>query len=71
MRVSNLGYAAYLMLKDYKLLDTPTRTEDGKFNFNFEIDEELNKKLLHKYSISDFSKFDNYLVTLKRMLPRY
>lgn len=68
--VSNLGYAAYLMLKGFKLLDTPTRTSYGNFQFKFDITEDMNKALLHEYSTGDFSKFDAYLVTLKRMLPR-
>lgn len=69
--ITNLGFAAFLMLKNYKLVESPSRDEDGKFLFKFEIEEEDNKILLHEYSTGDFAKFDSCLVNLKRMLPRY
>ena len=69
--VTNLGYAAYLMLKGYRLIEPPSRDKDKKFIFKFDIEEEANKQLLHEYSTGDFAKFDSYIVNLKRMLPRY
>lgn len=68
---TNLGYAAYLMLRGFKLTEPPSRDETGKFQFNFKIDEERDKVMLHSYSIGDFAKFDSCIVNLKRMIPRY
>ena len=69
--ISNLGYAAFLMVEDFKLIESPSRDGDGKFVFNFDITEEKEKEMLHKYSTSKFAKFDSCLVNLKRMIPRY
>ena len=71
MLVNNLGFAAYLLLKDYKLLSNPELDPlSNRFLFNFEIEDEKCKSLLYEYSISDFAKFDGFVLNLKRMLPR-
>lgn len=71
MEFSNLGYAAYLMLRGFKLLEPPTRGIDGKFIFKFKINEERNQTMFHSYSTGDFSKFDSNITNLKKMIPRY
>lgn len=71
MMISNLGFAAYLMLYDFKLDGTPEKDTSGKFIFRFIIDEDVHDKLMKNYYNSDFAKFDSILVNLKRMLPRW
>lgn len=69
LKISNLGFAAYLMLKDKRLLSAPTKEADsGKFEFYFNITKDEYDILLHEYAIGDFSKFDNNLINLKKML---
>jgi len=69
--ITNLGFAAYLMMRGYKLLENPSRDIDGKFQFKFDIAEERQSALLRKYANGSFARFDNQLVNLKRMIPRY
>lgn len=68
--ITNLGYAAYLMLKGYKLLEPPSR-HDGKFIFKFTINSDINQQLFYEYTNGEFSKFDSMVVNLKKTLPRY
>lgn len=68
--ITNLGYAAYLMLKGYKLLEPPSR-KDGKFIFKFTIETDINHKMFYEYTTGEFSKFDGMIVNLKKTLPRY
>ena len=69
--VSNLGFSAFLLLNGFKLVGTPEKTDKGKFNFYFEIDKEVYDSNFTEFCSGDFCKFDNNLVNLKRMLPRY
>ena len=69
--VSNLGLAAFLLMKKYKLKQTPTRESDGKFSFVFNINKEELEKISYEYYCSEFSLYDVMLVKLKKMLPRY
>ena len=59
------------MLRGYKLCGKPEKGEQGKFAFYFEIDKDIHDQLFTDYCTNDFSKFDNIIVNLKRMLPRY
>lgn len=69
--ISNLGFAAYLLLKGYKLIGNPELDKaSNRFIFNFEINKERHKELLYEYSMGDFAKFDSFVLNLKRMLPR-
>ena len=66
---SDLAFAAYLMLRGYKLI-TCDRTDAGKFNFVFEDPAGDASSLLVEYLSSDFCKFDTNLKNLKKMLYR-
>lgn len=66
--ISNLGLAAYLLLLKYEMSKEPTREESGKFCFYFDIDESTLSKLYMKYKTSDFQKFDNAIVILKKKI---
>jgi hypothetical protein len=69
LKISNLGFAAFLMLKEKKLLAAPTKeVGNGKFEFYFNISQDDHDILLHEHATSDFSKFDNNLINLKKML---
>lgn len=69
--ISNLGLAAFLLMKEYKLLQNPTRESDGKFSFTFNVNGEELERLSYEYFSGNFSRYDNALVRLKKMLPRY
>lgn len=68
---SNLGFAAFLMLKNYKILKPPEREESGRFAFFFDVQKEQLETLYFEYSTGEFQKYDNCSVTLKKMIPRY
>ena len=65
---SNLGFAAFLMLKGYVLVSQPMRDAQNKFLFCFNINQEVANNLYYEYLNSEFNKFDNNVVTLKRTL---
>ena len=68
--VNNLGLSAYLLLKGYKLSGSPEfEKNSNRFLFSFEITKEKYKEMLYEYSTGDFSKFDAFVLSLKRMLP--
>lgn len=71
MLITNLGFAAFLLLKGYKLTGQPNRDLDGKFLFPIDITKEDHDRLMMEYTQSDYSKFDSFVVNLKRLLPRY
>ena len=71
LSVSNLGFAGFLMLRGFKLIGKPIKGEQGKFAFFFEIEKETHDQLFTEYCSGDYSRFDNIIVNLKRMLPRY
>lgn len=69
LKISNLGFAAFLMLREKKLLATPTKeANNGKFEFYFNLSQDEHDTLLHEYVTGDFCKFDNNLINLKKML---
>lgn len=59
MRVSELGFAAFLILKGYELKEY----KDGSFYFETERDID---SLRVEWINSDFAKFDKLLLDLKR-----
>lgn len=65
---SNLGFAAYLMIKGFELIRPPNKDVNSKFVFQFNLPNEQANDLYYEYLNSDFQKFDNNLVSLKRML---
>ena len=64
---SDIGIAAYLQLKGFKILECK-RLENGKFFFKFEDKE--NQCAAHSLSFleSDFCRFDNNVRNLKKIL---
>ena len=67
--ITNLGFAAYLIMIGHKLVDAPYRDERNQFIFKINIEESQIKELFYRYSQSKFSKFDSIVISLKRMLP--
>ena len=64
---SDIGIAAYLQLKGFKLT-TCKRLETGKFYFSFEDPESLGQSLSLEFLDSDFCRFDNNVRNLKKVL---
>ena len=71
MLITNLGFAAFLVLNGYTLAGSPNRDVDGKFLFPIDITQDDHDKFLVAYAQSEYTKFDAIIVNLKRMLPRY
>ena len=67
--ITNLGFAAYLIMTGHKLIDTPYRDDKNQFIFKIDVDQSQIKDLFYQYSTSKFNKFDSIVVSLKRMLP--
>ena len=64
---SDIGIAAYLQLKKFKLLECK-RLETGKFYFAFEDPESKCPAAAIEFLDSDFCKFDNNVRILKKIL---
>ena len=64
---SDIGIAAYLQLKGFKLTECK-RLESGKFFFSFQDDEDRCKLISLEFLDSDFCKFDNNVRNLKKIL---
>ncbi len=64
---SDIGIAAYLQLKKFKLLECK-RLETGKFYFAFEDPTTNCHTLALEFLDSDFCKFDNNVRNLKKIL---
>tara|TARA_Y100000114_G_scaffold156867_1_gene185686 strand:+ start:3486 stop:3698 length:213 start_codon:yes stop_codon:yes gene_type:complete len=64
---SDIGIAAYLQLKGFKLKDCK-RLETGKFYFSFEDPEDQCPSTALEFLDSDFCKFDNNVRNLKKIL---
>jgi len=72
MLINNLGFSGFLILRGYKLEGKPNRdSKDGKFLFSFNLDQDEHDNLLRQFTESDYSRFDNIIINLKRMIPRY
>lgn len=70
MEISNLGFAAFLRLRNHPLVENPSR-DDKKMIFKFDLTEDEYKELYRVYVNSEFSSFDRIITHLKKMLPRY
>ncbi len=66
-KTSDIGIAAYLQLKGFKLKDCK-RLDTGKFHFSFEDPENQGPALSLEFLDSDFCKFDNNVRNLKKIL---
>jgi|TARA_E500000305_G_C3987829_1_gene220349 hypothetical protein len=64
---SDIGIAAYLQLKGFKLLRCERR-QNGRFHFEFEEVDDQCKDLSFEFLSSDFCKFDNIVRNLKKVL---
>jgi len=64
---SDIGIAAYLQLKKFKLVECH-RLDTGKFHFRFEDPEGKCPMLSLEFLDSDFCKFDNNVRNLKKVL---
>jgi hypothetical protein len=64
---SDIGIAAYLQLKGFKLLECK-RQETGKFFFRFEDLQGVGQQLALEFLASDFCRFDNNVRNLKKIL---
>ena len=64
---SDIGIAAYLQLKGFKLKECK-RLETGKFHFSFEDSKSECQLLALEFLDSDFCKFDNNVRNLKKIL---
>ena len=66
-KTSDIGIAAYLQLKKFKLVECK-RLETGKFHFCFEDPESKGPAISLEFLDSDFCKFDNNVRNLKKVL---
>lgn len=64
---SDIGIAAYLQLKGFKLLQC-SRLESGKFHFVFSDPDDKCVSISLEFLDSDFCKFDNNVRNLKKIL---
>ena len=64
---SDIGIAAYLQLKGYKIKEC-RKLETGKFHFSFEDPNSQCPSLSLEFLESDFCKFDNNVRNLKKVL---
>lgn len=64
---SDLAIAAYLMLKEYKLLEA-TRKSTGKFSFVFEDPNDTCRSSAVEFLSSDCCKFDTHIKNLKKII---
>ena len=64
---SDIGIAAYVMMKGLKLLRA-TRSSGGRFKFVFEDPTDLGPKLAVDYVNSEAAKFDANMKNLKNIL---
>ena len=63
---ADLALAAFLLMKDFKLLRA--KNIAGKYSFIFTDKEELAESACIEFINSDCSVFDNYLRSLRNML---
>lgn len=64
---SDIGIAAYLQLKGFKLKEC-RRLENGKFHFSFEDPRNECPRHSLEFLDSDYCKFDNNVRNLKKVL---
>ncbi len=63
---SDLGFAAFLMIRGYKLSSASKAT--GRFVFEFEDPGSSANSLSVEYLNSEFPRYDNAVRTLKKLL---
>lgn len=63
---SDLGFAAFLMIKGFKLFSASK--DSGRFVFEFEDPESSANSLSVEYLNSEFPRYDNAVRTLKKLL---
>lgn len=64
---SDIGIAAYLQLRKFKLVEC-RKLDSGKFHFVFEDPENQGPSVSLEFLDSDFCKFDNNVRNLKKIL---
>ena len=64
---SDLGIAAYLMLKNYDLKSCDV-LPSGRYSFQFADHDGKAQELSMEFLKSDFSKYDDKMRTLRKML---
>tara|TARA_B100000123_G_scaffold260986_1_gene227818 strand:- start:241 stop:468 length:228 start_codon:yes stop_codon:yes gene_type:complete len=64
---SDLAIAAFLMLKEYKLISA-SREQSGKFRFVFKDPEGTAKSTAVEFISSDCCKFDTHIKNLKKII---
>ncbi len=64
---SDIGVAAYLQLKQCKLL-VCKRAETGRFHFEFDNSQGQCEQLTFEFLNSEYCKFDNNVRNLKKIL---
>ena len=66
-RTSDLSMAAFLLMRDLKLLEAE-KVSSGKFNFLFDDPDDRAKKLALDFVNSEFCEFDNQIRNLKKLI---
>lgn len=64
---SSLGFAAYLLMHNHKMICAPIKG-GRKFKFEFDLDSETISMMYQEYAASQFNNFDTILQTLRRSL---
>ena len=64
---SDLSLAAFLLMRGIKLLSAE-KSVTGKFNFSFTDPDGRCKKLAVEFLNSEFSKYDNHVRNLKKII---
>ncbi len=66
-KTSDIGIAAYVMMKGLKLLEAK-KSQSGRFSFTFEDDKGLGSVYAVDYLNSESAKFDANMKNLKNIL---
>ena len=66
-KTSDLALAAYLSLKGLRLISA-NRADSGRFEFELEDNDNKAESLSVEYVGSEFSRFDNQVRSLKKLL---
>ena len=68
-KTSDIAIAAFLLLKNFKLLQANI-SPSGKYNFEFEDPNQEGNRFAIDFLNSDFSKFDNQMRNLRKILSK-
>ena len=66
-KTSDIGIAAYVMMKGLKLLEAK-KSASGRFSFTFEDEKDLGRSFAVDYLNSESAKFDANMKNLKNIL---